>query len=256
MGIPLETVLDLLRQEKSHYRDRKALEKVVRRKLHNITAPYLEDLNYTEAAGWLEALPQAPSDQAVREVSVRMMESHTSTRERLPFLDVFYTHLFEVTGKPGSILDLACGMHPFGFPWMGLPLDCTYRAYDIHAPRVALINRFFRCIGLETLAEVRDVLVSPPRQEAQLALLFKEAHRMEKRKSGCSREFWKALNVRYLAVSLPSADLSGSHDLSQRHRRLVQQVLVGLPWTVTELAFENELVFVIDKRREIEGNAA
>lgn len=248
MGIPDETVRDLLVQESARYPERRELIKVVRRKLHNIMAPYLEELNYTEAAGWIEALD--PGDEtAVRDVCARILSSHASSRERMPFLGDFYRRIFEKTGRPASILDLACGFHPFSFPWMELPASTQFFAYDIHQPRVALINRFFEKIGLQPLAEVRDVLVNTPQQTADAALIFKEVHRMEKRKPGCSRPFWQALNVRWLLISLPSTDLSGSHDLAGKHRDLVVGILNGLPWTVEEIVFSNEIVFVIDTGR-------
>jgi 16S rRNA (guanine(1405)-N(7))-methyltransferase len=253
MGIPVETVLDLLRMEQGKHRDQKTLEKTVRRKLHNIMAPYLEDLNYEQAAGWVEDIPDRVPEDLLKQVSEQILLSHASTRERIPFLQEFYEQIFQVTGVPDSILDLACGLHPFGLPWMGLPANCTYHAYDIHSPRVDLINRYFSKLGMLPLAEVQDVLVSPPTARAQIALLFKEAHRMEKRQIGCSRPLWEALDVHYLAVSLPTRDLSGDHDLSEKHRSLVRQVCEGKPWEITEIRFENELVFVIDKEKKCDG---
>ncbi len=246
MGIPDETVLDLLVQESARYPERRELVKIVRRKLHNIMAPYLEELSYAEASGWIDALDPVDTT-AVREVCARILSSHASSRERMPLLEDFYRRIFEAVGTPASIMDLACGFHPFSLPWMGLPAAVQFFAYDIHQPRVDLINRFFRKIGLQPLAEVRDVLVNPPQQQADVALIFKEAHRMEKRKPGCSRPFWQALQTRWLLVSLPSTDLSGSHDLAGKHRELVAGIVDGLPWTVEEIVFPNEIVFVIDK---------
>jgi 16S rRNA (guanine(1405)-N(7))-methyltransferase len=247
LGIPADTVLDLLTQEQENYRDRKSLVKSVRQKLHNIVAPYLEDLDYTEAQTWLtDEISQ--DDDLLKNICERILRAHASTRERMPFLQEFYKRIFENTGKPVSILDLACGLHPFSFPWMGLPAGIRFSAYDIHRPRVALINRYFSLQGLEPLAEVRDVLVDPPRQPATMAFLFKEAHRMEQRKRGCSRQFWQTLNVRYLLVSLPTTSLSGRHDLVPKHRKLVAEIADGFPWHITELEFPNELVFVVDKQ--------
>ena len=63
------------------------------------------------------------------------------------------------------------------------------------------------------LAEVRDILVRPPQVEADAAFLFKEAHRLEKRRKGCNRALWSALKVKYLFVSLPRRSLDGKRDL-------------------------------------------
>ena len=96
-------------------------------------------------------------------------------------------------------------------------------------------------------ATYQDVLVTPPQAEGDVAFLFKEAHRFEQRQRGCNRALWLALKVPYLLVSLPPHSLSGQHNLVERQRRLVYATLAGLPWEVTEVSFENELVFVIKK---------
>jgi 16S rRNA (guanine(1405)-N(7))-methyltransferase len=51
----------------------------------------------------------------------RMMNSHVSTRERLPFLEDFYARIFEDAGDIHSLLDLGCGLNPLCIPW--IPLD-------------------------------------------------------------------------------------------------------------------------------------
>ncbi len=120
-------------------------------------------MNYPSANEELKRAFTVGDPLRVKEVCEKLLQSHVSTRERLPYLKTFYERLFGVTGRPNSILDLACGMNPFAFPWMGLSLSVSYHAYDIHRPRVALINQYFCLQGLRPLAEVRDVLVDPPR---------------------------------------------------------------------------------------------
>ena len=130
---------------------------------------------------------------------------------------------------------------------MGLSEKINYYAYDIHQPRLTLINQFFELVGLPQLAIKQDVLVDPPQVEADVAFLFKEAHRFEQRQKGCNRPLWQALNVRYLLVSLPPQSLSGHYNLVERQRQLVQSIVKGLPWKVEEVLFKNEMVFIIDK---------
>ena len=60
-------------------------------------------------------------------------------------------------------------------------------------------------------------------------------------------EFWKALRVEKLLVSLPTNSLSGKHDLSEQHRRLVYDTIEGLNWDVEEIPFDDELIFCIRK---------
>ncbi len=247
LNLPAETVRDLLEQELPRHRSGKDALKAVRHKLHTIVAPYLGDPDYDQVAVDLRVASTAGSD-ALRAACAEVLAAHASTHERLAVLDEFYPHLFAVTGQPRSILDLACGLNPFAWPWMGLPTSTNYHAYDIHAPRVAAINAFFETQGLAPLAEVRDVLVRPPEIDADVAFLFKEAHRMEERQRGCSRGFWRALNVHWLLVSLPAESLSGKFQLADRQRALVQQAIGGAGWPITELVFGSEIVFCIEKR--------
>jgi len=247
VDLPEDTLRDLLDQELPHYRNHKDAVKAVRKKLHNIIAPYLGDPDYPATAAALDAAFTSGDPAAVRAVCADILNAHASTRERQPMIDDFYQRIFAFTGTPRSILDLACGLNPFAFPWMGLPDRVEYHAYDLHRPRVELINHYFLLQGLAPLAESGDILVHPPQTRADVALFFKEAHRFEQRQHGCNRAFWQALNVRYLLVSLPTQSLTGRFELIERQRRLVYATLQGLPWQVTELQFDTEIVFCMDK---------
>ncbi len=247
LDLPLETLRDLLEQELTRGRSGNAALQAVREKLHNIVAPYLGDPDYQAVAFMLDETVRSRDEDKIKAACLEILAAHASTRERIPLLDSFYQQLWSVTGVPGSILDLACGLHPFGLPWMGLPLETQYHAYDLHTPRIELINHFLKLLGRGPLAIVQDILVSPPRLQADVAFFFKEAHRFEQRQKGCNRPFFEALNVRWLLVSLPAADLSGHHSLVERQRNLMDSILAGLNWSVQELLIGNELVFCIRK---------
>ena len=130
---------------------------------------------------------------------------------------------------------------------MGLPAGTCYRVYDIHAPRVAFLNEYFRLEGIDGEAILSDILVTPPVEKADAAFLFKEAHRFEERESGCNRALWRSLKVKTLYVSLPPFSLTGRHDLTSKNRKLVTDSIAGEEWRVREISFSNEQVFVIEK---------
>lgn len=247
LGIPPATVQDLLERELAAGRSPKEALKAARRKLHNIVAPYLGDPDYTAAALALDKAYAQGGPAALKDVCARLLGEHASTRERLPWLETFYERLFALTGKPAALLDLACGLNPLSFPWMGLPLGVPYHAYDLHAPRVALINHYFELQGLQPLAEVRDVLLSPPQVAAPVAFFFKEAHRFEQRRHGANRAFLEALHVHWLLISLPASSLTGRRDLSEGQRRLVHQAVAGHPWRAAELQIGEEMIFAIER---------
>jgi 16S rRNA (guanine(1405)-N(7))-methyltransferase len=245
-GLNPETVLDLIDQLTPKQTSEKALYKDVRRRLHNIVAPYLGEPDYASLTERLDALEDtSPDSPELRAFCRDVLAEHASTAERIPHLDDFYEQLFAATGVPASILDLACGLHPLGLPWMNLPQTTQYHAYDILQPRIDFLNRFLLALGMAPLAENRDILINPPELEANLGLFFKEAHRFEKRQPGCNRDFWASLKVDTLAVSLPTENLAGTHSLLDQHRRLVEENLSGTGIR-EEIQIENEVIFLID----------
>ena len=245
LNLPPETIQDLIEQESLRYPDSKSMQESVRQKLHQLTALYLGDPDYEKE---LEELQNLTGQTDLNTFARRMLTAHTSTRERLPYLQEFYRTLFQQVGTPHSILDLACGLNPFALPMLDLDRNVTYCAYDIHQPRMNLLNSFFRKTDYpQAHAEQRDILVSPPTQKAEVAFFFKEAHRMDQRRKGSNRVLWEALQVIILLVSLPCRDIGKTHDLSERMRNLVMENLQGKPWPVEEISFEDEIVFCIYK---------
>ena len=249
-GLNPDTVLDLIQQEILRQPSEKAVYKTVRRKLHNIIAPYLGEPDYTNLTRQLAAMdhPELGSPE-LQDLALTVLREHASTAERISYQTELYERLFALTGKPASILDLACALHPLAFPWMGLPVSTHYHTYDIVQPRVDFINQYFLTLGMEPLAENRDILVHPPEIRADLGIFFKEAHRFEKRQPGCNRAFWASLKVDCLAISLPTQNLAGTHSLLDQHRSLVHENLPDGS-VVDELVFKDEIIFVLNHWRE------
>lgn len=247
LGIPAATVRDLIDQEGEKHTSTRTLVKAVRQKLHNIAAPYLGDPDYAMADRSLNKAFASHDPQEVRQACLRLMGMHASTRERLPVLKSFYDAIFSTIGQPNVILDLACGLNPLAWPWMKLPTTVQYWAFDLHQPRVDLLNRFFEWQGLQPLARHQDILVEPPAVKADVAFFFKEAHRFEQRQRGCNREFWQAIPSRVLVVTLPAVSLTGKHQLTDQQRNLIYTTIGDLPWHVSEMCVGTELIFFIDK---------
>jgi 16S rRNA (guanine(1405)-N(7))-methyltransferase len=247
LNLPSVTVIDLIsRGLDSGMKPSQAVDDA-RNRLHNIIAPYLGDPDYEAASFQLNGFAQPPDPTWVKEFCLTLLQSHASTRERIPHMETFYREIFKVTGTPRSVLDLACALQPFAHPWMTLPTETEYLAFDLHQPRVDLINQFFSITGIRGKAIFGDILLDIPIQFADTAFFFKEAHRFEQRQKGCNRSFWQALNVNWLIVSLPATNLSGRFDLADRQRKLVSDTLIDLDWPVTEIQCGNELVFCIHK---------
>lgn len=248
LDLPHEFLLDILETESKIHTDPRMLEQAFRRKVHEVVAPYLEKINYPlEETRLIQVFKSAYPSQ-VDTFCLDLLTKHSSTRERIPYLFEIYSALFGITGKPGIILDLACGLHPFGLPWMGLDKNVSYHAFDIHKPRLDLINHFLNLSGYGPLAEQQDILVSPPLIPADVTFLFKEAHRIEKRKPGATNLLLQSINSAWVIISLPVTDLSGHHDLSVKHRQLITGLLPDNYGLVHELIVGGELFFFLAKK--------
>lgn len=242
-----ETIRKLAETALRQHKKPKAAVKAVRKQLHSIMAPYLGDPDYAAAAIRLEAAFAAGDQTEVEAVCRDSLHSHLSTQERLPIMADFYTQIFAVTGKPRSILDIACGLNPLAFPWMGLETPLDFYAYDIHEARIAFLNHYFRLQGLPPLAKLQDVAYDLPTEQADVALFLKEMPRFERNYKGRGRPLLDSLNVNWLVISFPTVSTHGGRNLTNRYRDFMFQLIEGHNWPATELLFEGELVFCVEK---------
>ena len=240
-----ETIRVLAADALKRYRKPKSALKSVREQLHSIMAPYLGDPDYETAVNQLQTAFASHDPAQVKATCRNLLHDHLSTRERLPILDNFYHKIFQVTGKPTAILDIACGLNPLAFPWMGLEAPIDFYAYDIHESRIAFLNQYFALQGLPQLARVQDVAHHLPQEKADIALFLKEMPRFERNYKGRGRPLLQSLNVRHIVISFPTISTHGGRNLTNRYRDFLHQLIDGLNWGVTELLFEGELVFCL-----------
>jgi 16S rRNA (guanine(1405)-N(7))-methyltransferase len=243
------TIRQLATEAVRQHKKQKAAVKAVRAKLHSIMAPYLGDPDYTAVSQQFSHAFAQQDNEQIRQLCLQSLDAHLSTRERLPIMADFYSQIFAITGHPRAILDIACALNPLALRWM-LP-DFTnqlrFYGYDIHEPRINFINHYLRLEGLEPLAKVQDVALQFPQEQADVALFLKEMPRFTRNYGHLGRPLLQALNVRWLVISYPSISTHGGRNLTSRYRDFMQQIIDGLDWPLTELLFEGELVFVIEK---------
>ncbi|WP_420645587.1 hypothetical protein [Candidatus Leptofilum sp.] len=259
------TIRQLAEEAARQHKKPKAAIKAVRARLHSIMAPYLGDPDYAAMAQQLsEAFAHNDQDR-ITQLCLASLDAHLSTRERLPIMADFYREIFAVTGQPQAILDIACALNPIALRWM-YPADSNvatrplgeqlsvngnqlrFYAYDIHEPRIRFINHYFQLEGLEPLARVQDVAMHFPQEQADVALFLKEMPRFTRNYGNLGRPLLQALNVRWLVISYPSVSTHGGRNLTNRYRDFMHKLIDGLPWPLTELLFDGELVFIIEKQ--------
>jgi 16S rRNA (guanine(1405)-N(7))-methyltransferase len=243
-----DTVRRIAEQELTSQGNLKSATKAAKRRLHQVYGAFEQDLDYARAYLLLEEAYGTGSEAEIKAACRVLLDLHSSTSERLPILERFYPAIFRVTGQPGSILDLGCGLNPLSLPWMDLAPGTRYRAVDIDVDRVRFLNRYLALAGFEPLARCRDILVHPL-DVADIALFLKMSPSVERQESGATLRLLSELGTSFVVVSYAIRSLGGREKgMLAHYQRLFSDMVQGRQWTVQELVFESELVFVVDKR--------
>ncbi len=251
IGVAKDTIRDILITELARQPNEKAAVQSARKKLHEVIALYLGDPDYDQAYDRLKTAYASGDEDEIKQTCADIMRDHDSTRERLPLLESFYSRIFEITGTPRRVLDIACALNPLTIPWMNLPPGAHFYGYDIHQQRMDFLDRYFALLpekGITAQAIMQDILVNYPQESGDMALLLKEIHRMEKRRHGIVLPLLDALDVRWIVLSSPTHSRTGRHSTIDAYRQQVRGMIADRPWPVTEIEFENELVYCIQKK--------
>jgi 16S rRNA (guanine(1405)-N(7))-methyltransferase len=254
-GIAPETVRDVIVREAGRGGAAAEAAARARLRLHRLWAGYLGEPDHEEAARSLEDAfaagaggDAAGRDAAVRAACLAIMARHQSSRERLGELEPFYRSVFAVTGRPRALLDLACAVNPLAWRWMGLGPDARYLAYDINSRTVDLVARYLALEGVPGRAEHRDVLVRPPDEPGDVALLLKMYHCLEHRRRGAGWEAVEAVPAAWVVVSFPTRNLASRRaDIMGNYEPEIRAEAAGRGWQVAQAGVASETALIVRK---------
>lgn len=144
LDLPDAFLRDLIESETRQTQNKAKVKENFRKKLHEVIAPYLEDIDYAQESRKLITLNQSKmSETELKTYAKDLMRKHASTRERLPHLEAFYAEIWAHIGHVESVLDLACALDPLALPWYNNPSLKTFCAIDIHQPAFDLFGNLF-----------------------------------------------------------------------------------------------------------------
>ena len=222
-------------ETQGRFKKPKDWEKAARAALHGITGAFTDaDARTRDGDDPLTAL----------------LRSHASTAERLPLarMDALYERIFSVTGTPGELLDLACGLNPVylraRYPDMRIVgVDASHRCAqlctDPDQPR---------CVGVWADLLSPDVV---PRAPFDLALLFKLVPLLERQRAGSAAEMMRGIDAKWLAVSFPTRTLGGRNVGMAAHYAEWMDAHMPREFAVAE-RFEDggELYYILSRARD------
>jgi 16S rRNA (guanine(1405)-N(7))-methyltransferase len=183
----------------------------------------------------------------LRAACLDAMAGHASTRERAPYLDAFYRELWRRTGVPDTLVDLGCGLNPLALPWMDIG-RATYHACDVDERPLGIVRGFLGAVGQPGRVEHRDLVVDPPRESADVALLLKLVTTLDRQDPSAAARLLRAIDVRHAVVSFATRSLGGrSRGMERTYRERLDRLVadVGRVETVSEASVPHELVFVL-----------
>ncbi len=248
-------------QELQKRRNFKDALKATKNKLHQVGGAYFNGHAELESAAnfstWLQEIQQAQQAgdlTKLRQVSMKIMSNHASTKERLPILEQFYSILFADLPPIHSIIDLACGLNPLALPWMGVADNVEYYAYDIYQHMMDFLNQYMQLINIKGYAQTCNVIQTCPTHPVDVVLLLKALPCLEQIDKQAAYTLLHNLNARYIVISYPIHSLGGkskgmaAHYEAQFREFISKQVSqAGQDWQIEKYSFETELAFVLKK---------
>jgi 16S rRNA (guanine(1405)-N(7))-methyltransferase len=223
--------------------------KAAKRKLHQVYGAYANQLDLQRLAALVEAVSPVGNASAFAAACRELLACHTSTAERLPFVEELYPTLFAHTGVPASLADLACGLNPCAVPWMGLAPGTRYVACDIDRRIVEAASRLLAHAGVDGTVECRDVLVHPPEWAVDVALLLKSAPCLEQQEKGATLRVLRAVQAKHLVVSYPAQSLSGrGKGMRATFEAQARRLAEALGAETQRLDYPTETLYVLMRR--------
>ncbi len=244
-----ELITFIASSEIKKYRTLKETVKATANTLHQIAWAYLpQQPDYAAHLQELANLPQDIHAAESRSFCERVMQEHTSTRERLPILTEFYCTLFKDIQPVRSILDLACGFNPLAFSWMPLEKEARYSAFDIFQDMASFLQNFFDHFHIAGRAAVDNLLSQPPQEDGQVALLLKTLPCLEQAEKDSARHLLRSVRAQYFCVSFPVCSIGGKEKgMLINYSQQFESLLDDLDWSYEKFLFRSELAYRVKK---------
>jgi 16S rRNA (guanine(1405)-N(7))-methyltransferase len=226
----------------------KLMIKEIRSNLHKLYSTYSSKKNKRNKL--LEELRLNPNNL---EIIKKILKTSVSAKERLDSYPKIYSEIFNITGKPKSILDLGCGLNPLSFPYMNLN-QLIYHAYDIDEQDIGFLNKYFKLMksqGLNGKAEilnVRDFSKISKLPSADIIFLWKIIDLIDINNHKPSEELIKILipKSKFLVASFATRTITKKF-MKFPNRKWFELMLTRIGLKYKTFSIKNEVFYVVWK---------
>lgn len=224
----------------------KFMMKEIRKKLHDVYGVFI--LKEKCLKSLKEHLKKTKKlDEKALQLHTALLSCHQSSFERMDFYYEIYKNIFSITGKPKSILDLACGLNPLSFPFMGLK-KLAYFAMELTCDGSKFVQEYFDIMqpfGLNGRAFAMNLMKLKKLPKSDVCFLFKVLDSLECLEKNYSEEILGKIDSKFIVVSFPTVSIGGKNPIKQRgwfFRMLRENNLKAETFEI-----ENEIFYIIKK---------
>ena len=224
-------------------REHDMIIKEIRAQLRSVYGVFILD-DYKKRHGLLGKLKDTPT-LADHDA---ILSLHKSSKERLEIYESAYPAIFDITGKPKKIVDLACGLNPISYPYLGCRPE--YVACDLSEKDLEFIDEYFRLMKIKGKTQRVDLLrddVSAITKGADVTFLFKALDSLESVKRHSSDALLKSIGSRWIVASFATRSIGGRKEIRKEKRFWLDRMIERNAWTSQEIELPGEIFYVIKK---------
>jgi len=221
--------------------------KRVKTKLHQMVGAYLEsDMPFAEWLGQLAAATPAERPAVCRGI----LQSHASTRERLPEIGDFFAAAFAGLPPPETVVDLACGFNPLARCLMPLPATTTYVACDVHLEILAFVESALKLMSYPVVTSPLNLISDSPVPAADVVLLLKAIPCLEQMEKHVGTRLLARIEAPVIIVSYPTTALGGTRrGMARFYEERFLKIVPVDRFDIETYHFDSELMFRLFNRK-------
>ncbi|MBS3112442.1 hypothetical protein J4459_04225 [Candidatus Woesearchaeota archaeon] len=168
------------------------------------------------------------------------LKSHKSTKERIEIYPTLYKRIFNLTGKPKSILDLGCGLNPLSYIYLGNHLK--YIASEWNRKDCLLLEEWFKNNKIKGSVIQYDLRKENKFPKVDVVFLFKILGIFKNHK--IDEQIIKSLKCKYFIVSFATEILKGNK--MRYPKQLWFELMLGrLEFNYSKIDFKNESFYIV-----------
>lgn len=175
-----------------------------------------------------------------------ILESHLSTKERLPF----YNEILKNIPTNGTILDIACGLNPIAYFFFSSNRN-RYIAQEASEIEAESLNAFFKNNKLNATAISFDLVREIKKLKeikSDICFAFKTLDTLESQRLYVTYDILKNITAKTLVASFPIKSISGIRMDRSEQIHWFEKMLGRTDFTFTTYVIQNEVFYICTRK--------